>query len=411
MASASPRSAPSSPIHPLSSFGNNRLHNPKNPRIPSLPSSPDGTDSESEHSSQYADENQRRFDTPAPLGIFSKAPTTVKRHVVRLFSDNAVGISHRQAFEHDKCPTVSRYSQYRPGIGTPMPAVVSRQNQLRSTSKAAARERKPKARALSPFPLSYCSVGGNSSSLDDLGTEICSISSPDGICSSPPIRAQGSCRKQDLQLRSSMPEADSLPANSRRRGEPKKLMFRNSLNSTSSFQPTPLNLLKEVNNKTSADEVCNFGRTFLPPQLPGNKSGFDLKKGKKGSIRKEEAHAFHLLHNQYLQWKFVNAKEKVASKARVTIAERSLYDVSAKLKKLRDSVIEKRMELERLKRLRSLSIIIDLEMPHLEEWALADEEYSASLSGTIKALKDASIRLPVIGDVRLDIKEDRKSVV
>ncbi|KAK8937363.1 hypothetical protein KSP39_PZI011823 [Platanthera zijinensis] len=388
MVAVSPRSAPSSPIHPSStpsSFRNNhRRHSPK-PRIPSLPSSPDVSDSESEHSSQFADENQRSFDTPVPLGVFCKAPNTVKSHVVRLFSDNTSYVPLAQIVQ----------------IATPMPAISSK-NQLRSTSKSTMSERKPKARALSPFPLSYGSVAGNSPSLDDSGTEICSISSPDGICNSPPIRARGSCRKKALQLRSSMPEADSLPINSRRRAEPKKLVFRNSLNSTSSsFQPTPLDLMKEVNNKTSFD----VERTFLPPQLPSHKLGFDQKKDKKGSIRRGDAHVLHLLHNQYLQWKFVNAKEKVASEARVINAERSLYDVSAKLKKLRDSVIEKRMELERLKRLRSLSSIVDLEMPHLEEWALADEEYSTSLSGTIKALKDALTRLPVIGDVRLDVRE------
>ncbi|KAK8962359.1 hypothetical protein KSP40_PGU005020 [Platanthera guangdongensis] len=404
MVAVSPRSAPSSPIHPSStpsSFRNNhRRHSPKT-RIPSLPSSPDVSDSESEHSSQFADENQRSFDTPVPLGMFCKAPNTVKRHVVRLFSDNTSDVPLAQIVQGDKRPTDSRFSPYRPGIGTPMPAISSK-NQLRSTCKSAMRERKPKAMALSPFPLSYGSVSGNHPSLDVSGTEICSISSPDGLCNSPPIRAHGSCRKKALQLRSSMPEADSLPINSRRRAEPKKLVFRNSLNSTSSsFQPTPLDLMKEVNNKTSID----VGRTFLPAHLPSHKLGFDQKKGKMGSIRRGDAHVLHLLHNQYLQWKFVNAKEKVASEARVINAERSLYNVSVKLKKLRDSVIEKRMELERLNRLRSLSSIVDLEMPHLEEWALADEEYSTSLSGTIKALKDALTRLPVIGDVRLDVRE------
>ncbi|KAK8962253.1 hypothetical protein KSP40_PGU005015 [Platanthera guangdongensis] len=354
MVAVSPRSAPSSPIHPSStpsSFRNNhRRHSPKT-RIPSLPSSPDVSDSESEHSSQFADENQRSFDTPVPLGMFCKAPNTVKRHVVRLFSDNTSDVPLAQIVQGDKRPTDSRFSPYRPGIGTPMPAISSK-NQLRSTSKSAMR------------------------------TEICSISSPDGLCNSPPIRAHGSCRKKALQLRSSMPEADSLPINSRRRAEPKKLVFRNSLNLTSSsFQPTPLDLMKEVNNKISID----VGRTFLPAHLPSHKLGFDQKKGKMGSIRRGDAHVLHLLHNQYLQWKFVNAKEKVASEARVINAERSLYNVSVKLKKLRDSVIEKRMELERLNRLRSLSSIVDLE-------AIIYDIMDSKLDGDIGANMDLNYK-------------------
>ncbi|KAK8947434.1 hypothetical protein KSP39_PZI006590 [Platanthera zijinensis] len=72
-----------------------------------------------------------------------------------------------------------------------------------------------------------------------------------------------------------------------------------------------------------------------------------------------------------------------------------------KIEKLRDFVIEKRMKLEKLIRLKNLSSITDLKMPHLEEWALANEEYTPILSSMLNAVNDASNRLPVIGAMRV----------
>ncbi|KAF8398629.1 hypothetical protein HHK36_017560 [Tetracentron sinense] len=45
------------------------------------------------------------------------------------------------------------------------------------------------------------------------------------------------------------------------------------------------------------------------------------------------------------------------------------------------------------------------QMPYLDEWSALEEDYSSSLSGATKALQDASLRLPVVGNVRADILE------
>ncbi|KAK8926056.1 hypothetical protein KSP39_PZI019045 [Platanthera zijinensis] len=176
----------------------------------------------------------------------------------------------------------------------------------------------------------------------------------------------------------------SFRTSSRRPAEPNKL--------TCKFEANLLQ--KSTNSKTVSKAERNSSTR--------GRSGLHLKRVEKGS---KDVDALNLLHIQYLQWRFVNARERAATEARVTIMERSLFEAYTKIEKLRDSVIEKRMELEKLIRLKKLSSIIYLEMPHLEEWALANEEYTAILPDMLNAVNDVSNKLPVIGAVRYDVRE------
>ncbi|KAK8961126.1 hypothetical protein KSP40_PGU013458 [Platanthera guangdongensis] len=125
------------------------------------------------------------------------------------------------------------------------------------------------------------------------------------------------------------------------------------------------------------------------------RSGLHLKKFEKGS---KDADALNILHIQYLQWRFVNARGQQSKPG--SPFWRSRFETYTKVGSLQDSVIEKRMELEKLIRLKNLSSIIDLEMPNLEKWDLANEEYTAILSEMLNAVNDASNRFPVNGVVR-----------
>lgn len=322
MTPSSPRSAPSSPIHPSSTSSSfrNQLHNQKPRNIPSVPSSPDASDSESEPSSSYADENQQVFVTPFPPGLQRKAPNTQKRRAVRLFSDNTSDTPQTHFIEHQKGRPPTRVGTPMArdcGIGTPRTALYC-QTQLRSTKKIA--NHGVKSKPVTPFPGLMDSSSKNSCYLVDSGTESCSVSTLGGLCDSPPIRTQGSCRaRQASEFRSSMPEADLLPTSSRKPAVVEELMLRHSLNSM--CQPNPFNIVKTASTNSSAQKICNIGRVLLPPQPRNIRVGLDLKKGKKGLSRKEDVHVLHLLQNQYLQWRFVNVVAKATAKARLGATE------------------------------------------------------------------------------------------
>nr|XP_010928987.1 protein ENDOSPERM DEFECTIVE 1 [Elaeis guineensis] len=443
---SSPRVACPSFPHPLLPLPKKHHHpHPKqHRRTPSIPSSPDATDSEPECSTCFTDENQpmgsvrRSLETPLLSGIQSKdTGTQRKRAVVRLFDEN--GGERQQPFDHPKPIDVKR----RPRPGTPMVYPLDRtssgtstgtprstylsQNLQRSTSVGASAARRatprpPTPARVGPFPSEKDGGNGrdetcseNYSTVADFSdSETCSVSSQGGLCESPPLPSHNNCRGRPVsELRSSMPEADLLPTMSARRAvegssgrqdcgqDPScrasnPLCYRSLNMALSSCPQHPSSLNKSLNRSLVP---------LKPPQPPTTKFTMELKKGRKVSGRQEDVHMLRLLHNQYLQWRFVNAKAQATVQARRIAAERSLFGLSVKISELQSSVTEKRTELEQLRRRESLLSILKAQMPCLDEWTNLEGDYSSSLSGATKALQDASLRLPIIGNVRADVRE------
>ncbi|XP_009398766.2 protein ENDOSPERM DEFECTIVE 1-like [Musa acuminata AAA Group] len=380
--------------------------------LPLLPKKP-----QKHHEPPEADENQplasTRRSVETPLPVSTKPPATLKKKaVVRLFADNNAGTGAAEQ------PPRPGDTKRRPRPGTPMPPHLVADG----TSVGRRNPRPPTPARVSPFPFEGNSYGHGSgdnrleetlseNSFSD--SETCSVSSQGGLCDSPPLLPPASCRSRPVaEVRSSMPEADLLSArrateacSSRQTGAEDSACRA----STSSFclrsltsamscrqQQHPLNLSKSVNRPLFSSK---------PPQPPTAKSITEVKKGKKESSRKEEVHVLKLLDNHYVQWRFINAKARAAMEARRIAAERSLHGLSATIAELQSSVTEKKIQLEQLKRRESLSSIIRCQMLHLDEWTVLEDEYSSSLSGATKALQDASLRLPINGNVKVDNRE------
>ncbi|XP_042989294.1 QWRF motif-containing protein 2-like isoform X2 [Carya illinoinensis] len=96
----------------------------------------------------------------------------------------------------------------------------------------------------------------------------------------------------------------------------------------------------------------------------------DIRSGKIGDNRIVDAHLLRLLHNRFLQWRFVNARAGAA------------------------------LSVQRL----------NAEMTYLEEWALMDWDYSSSLSGATEALKASTLRLPVVGGAKADVQNVKDAI-
>nr|GMC74601.1 protein ENDOSPERM DEFECTIVE 1-like [Ipomoea batatas] len=150
--------------------------------------------------------------------------------------------------------------------------------------------------------------------------------------------------------------------------------------------------------RSSVKNLC------LPPQPTSTKLGLDAKKGRKIPNQQEDVHSLKLLHNHYLQWRYANAKAEVSMQSQTLESERKLYSLGCKIKDLRDTVSRKRNELEILQRIKTISTILETQLPYLEEWSSIENEYSTSLSEAASALQNSSLRLPVSG-VRVDVKE------
>ncbi|XP_010559059.1 PREDICTED: protein ENDOSPERM DEFECTIVE 1 [Tarenaya hassleriana] len=143
----------------------------------------------------------------------------------------------------------------------------------------------------------------------------------------------------------------------------------------------------------------------LPPVPPNSKLQAESKKPRKVSGQVEEVHSLKLLHNRYMQWMFVNAKADIKMQAQKTQAESMLYSFGLRNAELYDSVQKKRIELQRLLKVKALLAIVESQTPCLEEWSALAEEYSSSLSEVTEALLNASLRLPLSGNVNIGTEE------
>ncbi|KAF5742808.1 hypothetical protein HS088_TW09G00868 [Tripterygium wilfordii] len=197
-------------------------------------------------------------------------------------------------------------------------------------------------------------------------------------------------------LRSSMPEgAEMLPTVSGRLLTERNI---NKLNVTGgdSLKPSSSPCSRSLNFPSSTGENPTFHHSIkgserptsalsksqpnsvkmaalsLPPVPPQAKLGIDAipKKARKVSSHQEDVHSLRMLHNHYLQWRYANAKAEASMQAQKRGAE----------------------------------------MPYLEEWSAFEEDYVVSLSEAIQALLNASVQIPVGGNVRVDIREVEKAL-
>uniref|UniRef100_A0A0V0H271 Putative ovule protein n=1 Tax=Solanum chacoense TaxID=4108 RepID=A0A0V0H271_SOLCH len=86
-------------------------------------------------------------------------------------------------------------------------------------------------------------------------------------------------------------------------------------------------------------------------------------------------------------------------------SQSKLYSFAQQLSDLRKSVSQKRAKLGVLRRIKTLSTILESQLPCLGEWANLEEDYSTSLSGTTDALRNCSLRLPIGTEVHVDVRE------
>ncbi|XP_010693533.2 protein ENDOSPERM DEFECTIVE 1 [Beta vulgaris subsp. vulgaris] len=146
-----------------------------------------------------------------------------------------------------------------------------------------------------------------------------------------------------------------------------------------------------------------------PPGLansrPHTMEGKKVVMRKGGSNHQDDVHRLKLLHNHYLQWRFANAKAQTCFNSQKKQSERMLYSLGVKISELQDSVKSKRVDFGLLKEAKTLSAVLDAQMPSLDEWSALEEDYTTSLLELTQGLQIISSRLPLNGNVKIDIKE------
>ncbi|KAK6156629.1 hypothetical protein DH2020_010877 [Rehmannia glutinosa] len=186
-------------------------------------------------------------------------------------------------------------------------------------------------------------------------------------------------------------------------------------------------------------------RPSSPSRNPQNSSSVlsfivDIKKGKKAANNVEDVHQLRLLYNRHLQWRFANARSDAALNSQKAKAEKMLYRVWNIIVDLWDSVMEKRSDLQQLKLKLKLYSVLDNQMScqicrplqlfiirlqkalsfrasypdatlqptvkvtFLDEWTSMERDHTNSLTWAIQDLQASTVRIPVTGGVRADVK-------
>ncbi|GAB2218225.1 hypothetical protein Droror1_Dr00001444 [Drosera rotundifolia] len=136
----------------------------------------------------------------------------------------------------------------------------------------------------------------------------------------------------------------------------------------------------------------------------------DIKKGKKGANQLDDAHQLRLFYNRYLQWRFANAcADDVLSLQKITV-EQTLYNVWRTTLSLRESLITKQIELQRLQLELNLNLVLSEQLAYLEDWALLERDHSTSLAGVVKDLEASTLRVPVTGGAKTDTESLKAAI-
>ncbi|KAF3614367.1 hypothetical protein FXO38_35285 [Capsicum annuum] len=156
-----------------------------------------------------------------------------------------------------------------------------------------------------------------------------------------------------------------------------------------------------------------FTSNMKPPTSPskgkkvGNflSMGLDLLKGKKftsgaaSPLRPgmpESVHHLRKLHNRLLQWRYVNAKADSVRHNVSKQAEANLIYALDGLITLRQSVVQKKLQLQRQKLEMRLSFVLLSQIKLLEAWGSMERQHSSAVSKSTDCLQSAICRVPLI---------------
>ncbi|KAK8683072.1 hypothetical protein V6N13_039140 [Hibiscus sabdariffa] len=132
----------------------------------------------------------------------------------------------------------------------------------------------------------------------------------------------------------------------------------------------------------------------------------DFTKERKSTSQMEDAHQLCLLYNRYLQWRFANAHAETV----LYIQKETMYNVWNPTLSLCDTLIKKRINLQRLKLELNLNSVLNHQMGYLDDWELLERDHTSSLAGAEEDLVASTLHLPITGGARADIESLKAAI-
>ncbi|KAK6919511.1 QWRF family, partial [Dillenia turbinata] len=121
-----------------------------------------------------------------------------------------------------------------------------------------------------------------------------------------------------------------------------------------------------------------------------------------GSGALESLHQYRLLYNRSLQWIYANAKVNAVNENLNNQAQSNLLNALDSLTKLRQSVLQKRLQLEKEKLEMKLNFIIQSQIKPLEAWGEIERHHNFAVLETKDCLHSVVCRVPLIEGAEVD---------
>ncbi|WJX36467.1 hypothetical protein P8452_24341 [Trifolium repens] len=129
-----------------------------------------------------------------------------------------------------------------------------------------------------------------------------------------------------------------------------------------------------------------------------------FKQRKVSSMQEEVYHKFKILHNRLLQWRFINARAEISIARVKNAAEINLFSVWIGILMLRKIIIQKRIEVQKIKHTIKLQHIIFGQLSLLIEWKKLERRNQESIDKLTKKLLALSTILPLTHGLKVDIE-------
>ncbi|KAD3642023.1 hypothetical protein R6Q59_004645 [Mikania micrantha] len=179
-----------------------------------------------------------------------------------------------------------------------------------------------------------------------------------------------------------------------------------SLSSPSEWESSPSRLGSPSFSSSKPPNSSRFKKNLLH-------IGLDLIKGKKGGSKMhsplasdmENVHQLRVLHNSWMQWRYTNARAQHLLHENLTAQSENMLSCGYEsVAKLRQSVLQKRLQLQKEKQEMKLNLILHSQTKMLEAWGDIERRHMLDVSVMKDYLHAVVCMIPLIEGAKVDIE-------
>ncbi|KAD6795674.1 hypothetical protein E3N88_06570 [Mikania micrantha] len=152
-------------------------------------------------------------------------------------------------------------------------------------------------------------------------------------------------------------------------------------------------------SKTAKKNILHMGLDLI--KIKKNGSGCLSPLGA-GVVMMESVHQLRMMHGSWMQWRYANARANVINETLDNKAKDTSFHAWKTVAKLQQSLMQKRLQIEKEKLEIKLNTIFHSQMKMLESWRAIEKNYTSNVSTTKDCLEAIACRVPLIEGAKMD---------